>query len=457
MHVNTEAISNKDIQLQQVLRKVKFRLIPLMMLMFALAMLDRSNIGFVKQYLEVDAGISATAYAMGAGIFFIGYALFEVPSNLILHRVGARFWLSRIMVTWGIVSIAMMFVKDQTSFYILRFLLGVAEAGFSPGAILFLTYWFPSAFRSQAYGWFYLGVPIALMLGSPFSGWLLESNMTFGFKNWQWMFLVQGGLTVVVGLIAYVVLVDRPDKAKWLNNHEKTLLNDALKNDQRPQVEAHAGQPDQAKNLGHPHQDDHAVRHVLADWRVWRFILIYFTIQMSVYGVLFYLPSKLAVLLNIHIGLKVGLYNAVPWLLTLLVLPLLTRFADRTRSWNCMAIVMLLCAVLGIGLSTLTSQIHIFLLTISLAVVGFIVVQPIFWNLPTQYLTGKAAAIGTALIGALGNLGGFVAPNLKNWIDNLWQNDIAGLLVLACIGLIGVLLLWSIRWDKRPNSATFQS
>lgn len=433
MQIIQEKMSIEHQELVQVIRKVKFRLLPLIVLMFALAMLDRSNVGFVKHYIEVDAGISASAYALGAGIFFIGYALFEVPSNLILHKVGARVWLSRIMVTWGLVSIAMIFIHDPMSFYILRFLLGVAEAGFSPGVILFLTYWFPKAFRGQAYGWYYLGVPIALMLGGPFSGWLLESTTRFGFKNWQWMFIVQGTLTVILGVIAFFILVSKPDQAKWLNQHEKNLLNTALANDQIIQ-----------QDIGKPKHIN-----VFTDWHVWRFVFIYFTIQMSVYGVLFYLPSKLASLLNTHIGLTVGYYSAIPWIFTLILLPVITKIADKKGSWNDTAILMLSCAVIGIGLSTQMVHIFPFILMISLAVVGFVVVQPLFWNLPTQYLSGKAAAIGTALIGAMGNLGGFVAPNVKNWMDQSWNNDVAGLIALSLTGVVGVILLCLV---KRENT-----
>lgn len=419
-------------QLNNVIRRVKWHLLPIIILMYALSMLDRSNIGFVKHYIELDVGISDSAYALGAGIFFIGYALFEIPSNLMLHRMGARFWLSRIMVSWGIVCIAMMFVRDPISFYVLRFLLGAAEAGFAPGVILFLTYWFPSAYRGQAYGWYYLGVPLALMLGGPFSGWLLETESNFALKNWQWMFLVQGSMTVIVGVVGYFILVSQPNDAKWLNDAEKKLLNSALYSDQQQAVLATG-----------------SLKSVLSDWRVWRFVLIYFSIQMSVYGVLFYLPTKLSLILNQPVGLEVGLYSAVPWLVVLISLPLLTRWADRKANWHNMAIGLLLCAVLGITFSTFTTHITGFLIAISLAIVGFIVVQPIFWNLPTQYLSGKATAIGAALIGALGNLGGFVAPNLKNWMDQIWHNDIAGLFVLASVAFIGVLcLLWA-----RPRSA----
>lgn len=412
-------------QLGKVIGKVKWHLLPIIVLMYSLSMLDRSNIGFVKQYIEIDVGISASAYALGAGIFFIGYALFEIPSNLILHRVGARFWLTRIMVSWGAVCIAMMFVRDPLSFYILRFLLGIAEAGFAPGIILFLTYWFPSAYRGQAYGWYYLGVPIALMLGGPFSGWLLQTESHTGLRNWQWMFLVQGGITVIVGLMAYFILVSHPQNAKWLTNHEKQMLIHALEADQQQAV-----------------HEQSSLKQVLMDWRVWRFVLIYFSIQMSVYGVLFYLPTKLSELLHTPVGIEVGLYSAIPWLLVLITLPILTRLADKKANWNMMTIYLLFCAATGIMLSTIITNIIGFIVVISIAVIGFIVVQPIFWNLPTQYLSGRATAIGAALIGALGNLGGFFAPNLKNWMDQTWNNDMAGLLLLASISFIGVLCLY---------------
>ena len=342
------------------------------------------------------------------------------------------------MVTWGVVSLAMVFVRDSTSFYILRFLLGVAEAGFSPGVILFLTYWFPKAYRGQAYGWYYLGVPIALMLGGPFSGWLLESSYTLGFRNWQWMFIVQGALTILVGIIAFFMLVSKPDEAKWLNAEEKRILNQALIDDQ-PVIQ---------------YVDASKKQKVFSDWRVWQFVFIYFTIQLSVYGVLFFLPTQLATLLQTQVGIEVGFYSAIPWLCTLILLPLITRIADKKANWNNMAVVMLLCAVFGIGLSTQMVNIFPFMVAISVTVVGFIVVQPLFWNLPTQYLSGRAAAIGTALIGSMGNLGGFVAPNLKNWMDQLWHNDMAGLTTLAIIGFIGVILLILLKHQRVVSEIT---
>lgn len=413
-------------------KKNKRKLLPMLLIMFALAMLDRSNVGFVKHYLEIDAGINAAAYAFGAGIFFLGYAVLEIPSNLMLHRVGAKLWLSRIMVSWGIICAFMMFTRDPFSFYILRFLLGVTEAGFFPGVILYLTYWFPDKYRGQAYGWFYLGVPLAMMFGAPFSGLLLELPTMLGLKNWQWMFVLQGGLTVLVGVIAYFWLESKPKNASWLTEEEKEALDIELKKDLE-------------KKGSHQIEGAGYLSKVLKDLTVWKFVFVYFSIQVSVYGVLFYLPTKFAELLSVDVGIKVGLYVAIPCVFTLALLPVITKIADKLEAWKTMTILMLACAVIGISLATQTNSIWIYLVFITIAVCGFIIVQPIFWNLPTQYLSGKSAAAGTALIGAVGNLGGFTAPNLKNFAEQLMGNQTAGLISLAFVSLLGVLVLLSLK------------
>lgn len=422
--------------LQSALSKAKYKLMPLIMLMFALSMLDRSNLGYVKSFIEIDAGISATAYAFGAGIFFIGYAVFEIPSNLILHRVGARLWLSRIMVSWGIVTMCMVFIKDETSFYILRFLLGVTEAGFSPGVILYMTYWFPAKYRSQAYGLYYLGVPIALMFGGPISGALLELPTIWGFKGWHWMFLVEGGITVIVGIFAFFWLVSKPNEAKWLSDNEKRAVAAAFAEEA----------------MGTPEKTPMSLKSTFTNLRVWQFVGVYFAIQMSVYGVLFYLPTKIASLLGTKVGLEVGLYTSIPWIFTLLMIPIATRYADKNRNWQKMAMVMLFLAALGMVLSTTTSNIFLFMMVISVAICGFIVVQPLFWNLPTQFLSGRALAGGTALIGAMGNLGGFVAPQMKNGAEQFFNNGYAGYVSLAVVGLIGVLLLALLKKPAQANT-----
>ncbi|HCJ6268290.1 TPA: MFS transporter, partial [Pseudomonas aeruginosa] len=206
----------------------RLRLLPFLVLMYVLAFIDRANVGYARAFLQADTGLGDAAFAFGASIFFIGYACFEVPSNLMLHRLGARVWLCRIMVTWGLVSAAMMFADDAMTFYVLRFLLGVAEAGFFPGIILYLTYWFPQRSRAQALGLFYFGLPLALVLGGPLSGWLLEFHGIFGLANWQWLFVTEGLLASLVGIAAYFYLVDRPRDAGWLSDEQKRALEGEL-------------------------------------------------------------------------------------------------------------------------------------------------------------------------------------------------------------------------------------
>ena len=410
--------------LQQALSKIRWRILPFVALMFAMAIIDRSNIGFAKHALQADTGLSNAAFALGAGIFFIGYAVFEVPSNLMLHKIGARIWLSRIMVTWGLVSAAMMFAHDETSFYILRFLLGVAEAGLSPGVVLYLTYWFPQNQRGSAYGIYYFGVPVSLMVGGPVSGWLLESAQ-FGLTGWQWMFVTEGLAASIIGVFAFFYLTDKPRDAKWLNTEEKAAIEHELEKEQL-----------QKANKGP------------SSWRAAMFnpvvlyvTLIYFTIQVSVYGVLFYLPTRIAELLGTGIGLKVGALTSIPWIATVCMLYLVTRHADRKGQQTRYAALMLAMAAVGMIGSTLSGNLVLVIMAFCVAAAGFITVQPLFWTLPTRFLGGAAAASGIAVIGALGNLGGFLAPTVKTWAEGYFNNPHAGMYFLAGTALLGALML----------------
>ncbi|MDQ0141352.1 MFS transporter [Cupriavidus necator] len=423
--------------LASAVSKARLRLAPFLALMFALSMLDRSNVGFVKQALMADSNIGNAAYALGAGIFFIGYAIFEVPSNLILHRVGAKVWLSRIMITWGLASAAMMFAHDETSFYVLRFILGVAEAGFSPGVILYSTYWFPASQRGKALGVYYFGLPVALVLGGPVSGLLLDvMGGQLGLRNWQWMFIIEGLAASVVGVIAFFYLVSKPRAAKWLNADEKAALEAAIAAEDKQKI-AHG--PATALSA-------------LGNWQVLRFVAIYFAIQVSVYGVIFYLPTRISELTGTAIGAKVGLLTAIPWFCALIALRVITGMADAKGKQREFAIAMLAMAATGIALSTLGHELVPVLLAFCLATVGFVVVQPLFWTLPTAYLSGTAAASGIALIGALGNLGGFIAPTLKTAVESAFHSQQAGMLALAIAGVVGVLLLMSVGARARRTS-----
>jgi MFS family permease len=415
--------------LASAVRKARLRLAPFLALMFALAMLDRSNVGFVKQALQLDANIGNAAFALGAGIFFIGYAVFEITSNLMLQRFGAKVWLSRIMISWGLASAAMMLVRDDTSFYILRFILGVTEAGFSPGVILFSTYWFPARDRGKALGVYYFGLPVALVLGGPLSGFLLDATGgMLGLANWQWMFIIEGLAACVVGVIAFFYLTSRPRDAAWLSVAERTALETAIA-------------AEDSNKLAHGPATALAA---LKDAKVLRFVLIYFAIQVSVYGVIFYLPTRISELTGSAIGLKVGLLTAIPWFCALVALRFVTRFADASGKHRQLAASMLGLAAAGILCSTFGNQLAPVLIAFCVATVGFVVAQPLFWSLPTAYLAGPAAASGIALIGSIGNLGGFIAPTLKTAVETAFHSQRAGMFALAAAGFIGILLLLSI-------------
>lgn len=410
------------------------RLIPFLLLLYVLAFLDRANVGFAKQALQRDTGLTEAAYALGAGLFFVGYAVFEVPSNLMLHRFGARLWLSRIMVTWGLVSAAMAWARSDAIFYTLRFLLGVAEAGFFPGVILYLTYWFPSAVRGRMLGWFYFGAPIALTLGGPLSGLLLELNDVLGLTGWQWMFLVEGLAASTVGIWAFFYLNNRPADARWLTAGEREALEAALAAEVQRQA----------------HPPSHSLFRALTQPRLLHLGLIYALIQMSVYGVTFYLPSQVARLLGRDTGLLVGLVSAVPPLCALFgayYIPRLSRGPERRR-W--VGSVGLAAAGAAIALSASNNPV-IALLALCVAWAGFIGVQPVFWTVPTDELRGVAAAGGIALINSCGAVGGFLAPNLKTWTEQALASATAGYALLAMTTLAGALL-FGLLPRTRPRS-----
>lgn len=414
--------------LESAFRLTRSRLVPFLLLMYVLAFLDRANIGFAKQAFQASAGISDAAYALGAGLFFLTYALLEVPSNLIMHRVGARLWMARIMVTWGLISAAMMFANGEWSFYILRLLLGAAEAGFFPGVILYLTYWFPADRRGQIMGLFYFGAPLAFIFGSPLSGLLLEMHGFGGLQGWQWMFLIEGLLASIVGVWAFFYLDDKPADAAWLPEAEKRSLTETIA-------------AEEGAKAAHGHS---GMGTLLRSPRVLHFLAIYFLIQMSVYGVVFYLPTQVAALLGKKVGLEVGLVTAIPWICAVIAAFVLPRIADRNGNHRVLAAATLAISGLGIAASAGSAPL-VAMIALCFAAAGFIAVQPLFWTFPTNYLGGVAAAGGIALINALGALGGFFAPNVKNWADTSFGSPQAGLYVLACTTLIGAALIFLLR------------
>ena len=410
-------------------RKALKRLLPFLLLMYVIAFIDRTNIGFAEESLEIHAGLSTAAYAFGAGLFFVGYAVFEVPSNLIMHKVGARWWMARIMITWGIVATLFMFTTGPTMFYILRFLLGVAEAGFFPGVILYLTYWFPRRRRAQATALFYMGLPIANIVGGPLSGALMELDGFLGLWGHQWMFMIECLIAVVVGVVAFFYLTDRPAKAAWLTETERTELQATLDAEHEQKQETHGL----------------SWWRALVNGRILYFCFVYFTIQVSVYGLTFFLPRQIAGIAGRDVGLIVGLLFAIPWVMGLLANFFSGRFADRSGNYRDIATVLLVVSGAGLLITGLLGNPVLVMIGLCLAAIGFCSAQPIFWNIPTSYLSGAALASSIGLINRVGNLGGFVAPNLRVWVVVVFGTESAGLLMLAVMPLLGALFLAGTR------------
>ncbi len=415
-------------------KKVAWRLLPFLLLMYVMAFLDRANVGFAKAAFQADTGLSNAAYAFGAGIFFVGYALLEIPSNLIMQRVGAKLWMCRIMVTWGLVSAAMMFAQGETSFYVLRFLLGVAEAGFFPGVILYLTYWFPSNNRAKAMGFFYFGAPIAFIFGGPLSGFLLELHGIADLKGWQWLFLIEGLLASLVGIWAYFYLDNRPADAKWLSNDERVWLQKVLDDENKDKLGHHSG----------------SLRVALANPRTLHLAIIYMLIQCSVYGVVFYLPTQVANLVGREVGLVVGLFTAIPWICALVAAYFIPSLSDRLGERRKTAAMTILMSGAGIALSVALANPTLAFIALCFAAAGFIAVQPVFWTFPSAYLTGAAAAGGIALINTFGAIGGFIAPNIKRWAEATYQSPSAGLYILAALTVVAAVLLLAVRQRNQP-------
>ncbi|PUA20016.1 MFS transporter [Glaciimonas sp. PCH181] len=406
--------------------KVTWRLLPLLFLCYVGSYLDRVNVGFAKLQMLNDLKFSETVYGLGAGIFFIGYFIFEVPSNMILHRVGARLWIARIMITWGLVSGAMIFVNTPTTFYVMRFLLGVAEAGFFPGVILYLTYWYPSHRRGKIVALFMTGIPISGVIGGPLSGWILRNmNGTNGLAGWQWMFILEAIPSLVLGIAVIMYLQDRIRDAKWLTEEEKQLLE--------VQVKAEASQ-----------KEEQSLGQMVANSRTWLLALIYFSFVMGLYGVSFWLPTIIKTT-GVTDLFDIGMLTAIPYAFSVVAMLLIARSADkhRERRWH-----VAIPAVLGsIGLLLSIAFDHNTLLAMSaltLAAIGIVSVLPLFWSLPTALLGGTAAAAGIALINSVGNLAGFVSPYAVGWLKDTTQSTNSGMFLLAASLLIGAVLTMTL-------------
>ncbi|KAB1069213.1 MFS transporter [Methylobacterium planeticum] len=426
-----------DGSLEQVtMRKVAWRLIPFICLLYFIAFIDRVNIGFAALTMNKDLGFSSSVFGFGAGVFFFGYFLFEVPSNYILDKVGARLWIARVMITWGMLSFSFAFIKGETSFYILRFLLGAAEAGFFPGIILYLTYWFPARYRAAVVSLFMAAAPISVLLGSPLSSALLEMEGILGLHGWQWMFIVEAVPAVLLGVMVLFYLTDRPEKAKWLADDQRAWLV-AEMNEERARKQTTA---------------KHSLLGGMTDLRVLALALIYFGTSAGLYTLGIWAPQIIK-----SFGLStfaVGFLNAVPPTIAVIGMILWARHSDKTgeRTWH--VVIACLVAATGLLLAGGASSTVAVIAALSIVNVGISAAKPPLWAMPTMFLSGSAAAVGIATINSIGNLGGFVGPWAIGWIKDQTGSFTGGLIfVAALLVLSAILTLVVARSGRRTEPA----
>ncbi len=415
--------------LEGAYRKATWRLIPFIFVCYFFNYLDRVNVGFAKLEMLDALQLSETVYGLGAGIFFIGYVTFGVPSNLILHKLGARRWIAVMMMTWGALSACMLFVSTPVEFYVLRFFTGVAEAGFFPGMVLYFTKWFPAHKRGQVMALFMSAIPVSGLIGGPLSGWMLShfSAGQGGMDGWQWLFLLQGIPTVLLGVAVLFYLNDSLAQAPWLTAEEKTAMQSAL-------------DEDEAQRSSGTHAV-HSFGAVLRDWHVWMLGFIYFSIQMGVYAINFWLPSIIKSL-GFESATTVGWLSAIPYLFAGVFMVLVGRSADRRRErrWHLSA--PLLMALAGLLLAAnYSSNVVLVMVGLSLATMGALTGLPMFWPLPAAFLGSAAAAAGLALINSMGQIAGFLSPFLVGWIKDATGSTDMALYILSTVLFIGAMLV----------------
>jgi sugar phosphate permease len=414
--------------LDTAVSKVKWRILPLFVVMFIANYIDRVNIGFVRSHLEKDLGIGAAAFGFGAGIFFLAYALFEVPSNILQQRFGAKAWLTRIMASWGVVATGMAFVQGETSFYVMRFLLGVAEAGFFPGVVYYFTQWLPNRERGKAMAIFLSGSALASVLSGPLSGALLQIEGG-GFHGWQWMFMIEGVASIALCFVVWFCLDSHPKDAKWLTDAERNELASVIAAEQK---ERDANKPKHVSSLA-----------LLKDSRIALFCFIYFAIQLTIYGATFWLPSIIKKMGHFS-DFQVGMFNSIPWLISIAAMYMFATLAQRYRHQQMWVAIALLIAACGMFASTIAGPVFAFV-AICFAGIGFKAASSLFWPIPQGYLDSRIAAGVIALINSLGNLGGFVAPATFGYLEQKTGSIQGGLYALAAASVIAACLVFLTR------------
>jgi len=415
---------------KRVYRRVTRRIIPFLFLCYIFAYVDRVNVGFAKLQMQQDLGISDAVYGVGAGIFFIGYFFFEVPCNIALQKIGAKYWLGPIMIVWGIVSGCTMFVKSATGFYAVRFLLGIVESGFFPGVILYLTFWYTRKHRARMVAAFMTAIPLSGVIGGPVSGWILDRMSSVGgLRGWQWLYIAEAAPSIVAGIVTMFFLADTPHKAKWLGDLEKSLLIERLQQDE------------DVKSAGRGH---HSLLDAFRSVKVWLLGLVYFGTVMGSYGISFWLPQIVKDTLTKD-PWRIGLLTMIPWGVTAVVMMLVGRHSDATgeRRWH--VALSATAGAVGLALSAIPGiPGALGLVALTLAASGVISASSTFWSLPTAFLSGTAASAGIAWINSVGNLGGYVSPYLVGKIRDSTHSMTPALLLLSfcCLNSAIVTLLF---------------
>ena len=425
---------------KRTMDKVAWRLVPFLMLCYFIAYLDRVNIGFAGASMSKDLGLTAAAFGGASGIFFIAYFFFEVPSNLALDRFGARLWIARIMLTWGIVAGAQAFVVNELSLNIVRLLLGVAEAGFFPGIIFFLTLWFPAAYRARIVGWFMFAIPISTVIGAPISGFVLNLEGVGGLHGWQWMFLIEAVPAILMTLAVLYYLTDRPREAHWLEPQESQWLQDRL-DAERANRERH-GAVSWFKSM--------------LDVRVIALGFVYMGCNIPQYGLSFFLPQIIKAFGGLT-NVQIGFITALPYLVGAIGMILWSRHSDRAaeRKWH--AVIPLAIIVIGLVFAAIMPTPTTKMIFLCVAGFGFFAVLPVFWTLPTTFLTGTGAAAGIAAVNSIGNLGGYFGPQAFGWLKDQTGGDFVSLMFLAACAIVGAIIVLVLGHNpalERPSAQT---
>ena len=409
----------------QLFGRIDRRILPFLVLCYAFASLDRTNIGFAKLQMAGAIGLGDAAYGFGAGIFFLGYVLFEMPSNFLLTRIGARKTLSRIMVLWGLTSVSMLFVRNEQSFYALRFLLGVFEAGFAPGMIFYLTCWYPRTQMARALAIVLSATPIAAILGGPLSGWVMTSlDSVYGMAGWQWMFLIEGVPSVILGVVAFFYLDDYPAHARWLSDDERRRLDVAR------------GEPSTPRGASLAE-----VFRVLRNPKIYALALPYFCMISGLYTVAFWLPTLLKIA-GEDSTVRIGFYSAIPYLVAIPAMMALARRSDRLAERRLHCTIPLLAGAVALAVGTYAMHsFMIALVSITLATALVYAAYSVFWAIPSDYLKGPDAAIGIALVNSIGLLGGFVSPTIIGWAKAATGDIRGGLAVMVGFLIVGAISL----------------